>query len=106
MVGIAKKMQKALNTNNLDTFGKMLDENWFLKVKMADGITSEQINSWYSRAIRSGAIGGKLLGAGGGGFLLFYAPEDKHKKIIKALPELIYQKFSFEPQGSKIVFID
>lgn len=106
MVLLAGKMQNALNKNNLDAFGEMLHENWILKKQMAEGVSNPQIDKWYETALKNGAIGGKLLGAGGGGFLLFYAPEDKHKKIINALSDLIYQDFSFESQGSKIIFID
>ncbi len=106
MVTIAKEMKKALNKNNLNTFGEMLHENWVLKTQMVEGVSNQQIDIWYKTALKNGAIGGKLLGAGGGGFLLFYAPEDKHEKIIKSLPGLIYQEFAFEPQGSKIIFID
>ncbi len=106
MVGITKEMQKALNKNNLDSFGEMLHENWLLKMQMAEGISNSTIDKWYTIARKNGAIGGKLLGAGGGGFLLFYAPEEKHAKIINSLPELVYQELLFEQQGSKIIFID
>ena len=106
MVMLAEKMQTALNDNKLDTFGEMLHENWILKTQMADGVTNPKIDAWYNTALKNGAIGGKLLGAGGGGFLLFYAPEEKHAKIIDALSGLIYQEFTFEPQGSKIIFVD
>lgn len=106
MVMLAGKMKDALNNNNLDAFGEMLHENWILKKQMAEGVSSSRIDKWYETALKNGAIGGKLLGAGGGGFLLFYAPENKHKKIIDALSDLIYQDFSFDPQGSKIIFID
>lgn len=106
MVELAKKMYRELSGNNLDLFGKLLHENWMLKREMADGITNSQIDKWYKIARENGAIGGKILGAGGGGFLLFYASEDKHERIIHALPELLPLKFRFEPQGSKIIFID
>jgi D-glycero-alpha-D-manno-heptose-7-phosphate kinase len=106
MVKLAEKMQGALNKNNLDLFGEMLHENWLLKTQMTEGVTNPQIDKWYSIARQHGARGGKLLGAGGGGFLLFYAPESAHKKIRKALSDLTYQEFQFEPQGSKIIFID
>ena len=106
MVMLTGKMQSALNKNNLDVFGEMLHENWILKKQMAEGVSNPQIDGWYGTALKNGVIGGKLLGAGGGGFLLFYAPEDKHKKIIGALSDLMYQEFSFDSQGSKIIFID
>src|SRR5258708_1269917 len=106
MVTLADKMRKSLNRNNIDVFGEMLHENWLLKKQMTDGVSNTQIDTWYKTALKNGAVGGKLLGAGGGGFLLFYAPEEKHKKIIDSLPELIYREFTFEPQGSKIIFVD
>lgn len=106
MVDIAKEMRKAINKNNLNSFGEMLHENWTLKTQMAEGVSNPQIDKWYETARKNGAIGGKLLGAGGGGFLLFYVPEEKHKKVISSLQDLIYQKLAFEPQGSKIIFID
>lgn len=105
MVKIAQEMREALRNNNANSFGKQMHENWFLKRKMADGITNGQIDRWYSIALKHGAVGGKILGAGGGGFLLFYAPVEKHDKIVVALPELKLVDFKFEPQGSKIIFI-
>lgn len=106
MVSLAKKMRHTLRKDKLDTFGEMLHENWILKTQMADSVTNDKIDKWYTAARKNGAIGGKLLGAGGGGFLLFYAPEEKRAKIIDALSMLTYQEFALEPQGSKIVFVD
>lgn len=105
MVHLAKKMRTLVNENQHKSFGLLLEENWNIKKTMADGITSEKIEKWYMVARVHGAKGGKILGAGGGGFLLLYADEKDHKKIIKALPELNPVKFSFEPQGSKIIFV-
>ncbi len=105
MVKIAKDLKEELRNNNMRSFGKKLHENWFLKRKMAEGVTNNQIDKWYSTALKNGAIGGKILGAGGGGFLLFYAPLEKHAKIIAELPELTLVDFKLEPQGSKIIFI-
>jgi D-glycero-alpha-D-manno-heptose-7-phosphate kinase len=76
-----------------------------LKRSMAAGITSEQINAWYDSALAAGALGGKLLGAGGGGFLLFYAPTEKHTAIAAALPTLRRIPFRLEPRGSRIIFV-
>lgn len=106
MVRLAGDMRNALNENKLDRFGKILHENWILKKQMAKAISNPQIDKWYQTALKNGAIGGKLLGAGGGGFLLFYASEEKHKEIVSALSDLSNLQFSFEPQGSKIIFID
>jgi len=106
MVKIAKDLREAFRNNNINSFGKQLHKNWLLKRKMADGVTNDKIDKWYSTALKNGAVGGKILGAGGGGFLLFYAPLEKHDKIIAALPELKLVDFKFEPQGSKIIFIN
>lgn len=105
MAALAKEMRETLIKNKLDSFGELLHANWMLKREMASGVSNSQIDKWYTRARKNGAIGGKILGAGGGGFLLLYAPEEKHKKIIRALPELLPVDFKFEPQGSKIIFV-
>ncbi len=105
MVKLAQEMTLALQNNKLKNFGKLLDENWKLKKSLAKSISSNQINRWYDTAIKNGAEGGKLLGAGGGGFLLFYADQKKHASIIKSLPKLTPIEFSFENQGSKIIFV-
>ena len=105
MVDLAKKIKTNLEENKIDTFGKLLHQNWELKKKMSDDISSKQINTWYKKACDQGAIGGKLLGAGGGGFLLFYADTKSHDKIKQALSDLTHIPFSFEEQGSKIIFV-
>ena len=105
MVTIADEMRKSLRKNNLNSFGELLDENWRLKKQMADTISSPKIDGWYVVAKKNGAIGGKLLGAGGGGFFLFFAPHKYHRKIINALPVLRPTEMAFEPQGSKIIFV-
>ena len=76
-----------------------------MKKSLAQGISTLQIDDWYERAVKAGATGGKLLGAGGGGFLLFYAPKDTHSRLTKALPELRPFPFSFEKEGSRIIFV-
>ena len=72
---------------------------------MADGISTNKIDIWYKKARKAGAIGGKILGAGGGGFLLLYAEIKHHKKIKKVLSDLIPLEFRFESEGSKIIFV-
>lgn len=105
MVKLAEQMNASLHKNNLETFGELLDQNWLLKKEMATGITSHQIDKWYKTAKQNGALGGKILGAGGGGFLLLYAPEEKHSQIIKSLPGLQPVHFTFEQYGSRIIFV-
>ncbi len=84
----------------------MLHESWLLKKSLAAAISSERIDGLYERARERGAIGGKLLGAGGGGFLLLYAHPDRHPAIVSALAELLPTPFRLEPQGSKIIYVE
>jgi D-glycero-alpha-D-manno-heptose-7-phosphate kinase len=103
---LAAETREALQQGAVDCFGELLHQGWMEKQKLASSISNSQILSWYERARAHGAIGGKLLGAGGGGFLLLYAPVEQHAEIISALPELRPIAFRFEPQGSKIIFVE
>jgi D-glycero-alpha-D-manno-heptose-7-phosphate kinase len=105
MVQLAFAMRAALQRNHLDGFGEALHENWLLKKSMADNVSSDEIDTWYERARKAGALGGKLLGAGNGGFLMFYAPSERHKAITSALENLRKVEFGCEPEGSKIIFV-
>ncbi len=105
MVDLSHEMQKMLNSNSTKNFGQLLDENWLLKRKMAQGVSSRAIDRWYRISKKNGAEGGKILGAGGGGFLLFYAKRKYHDTIVRKLKDLSRTTFSFEPQGSKIIFV-
>lgn len=84
-------------------FGELLHESWLLKKRLADRVSTASIDDVYETARRAGAIGGKVLGAGGGGFLLFFAPPDKHEAIRRALDKLIHVPFNLENAGSRIV---
>ncbi len=97
---------KILNSGSgfLDDFGLLLDETWKLKKILSDGVSTEYIDEIYKVAKNAGAIGGKLLGAGGGGFILFYVPKEKQKIVKEKLNKLIYVPFSFEREGSRIVY--
>jgi len=106
MVRLATELRDALTRNDLESFGEILHVGWLEKRKMASSITNSAIDEWYERARKHGAIGGKILGAGGGGFLLLYAPPEKHEDITKALPELSLFPFRFEPQGTKIIYVE
>ncbi len=105
MVQLAYNLRDDLKKDNITTFGEILHTNWMYKKEMADGISNPAIDEWYDKARKNGATGGKLLGAGGGGFLLFYAPSEKHDAIKKALPTLRSIDFQFENRGSQIIFI-
>lgn len=104
MVKSVYDMKKIIESGDLDSFGPLLDKNWRIKTQMASGITSSQIDHWYSSAMKSGAEGGKILGAGNGGFLMFYAPVEKHQDIKKALKELKELPICFDKMGSEIVY--
>lgn len=91
---------------NLDDFGRLLDYSWKLKRGISNGISTSEIDEQYDRAIKAGALGGKLLGAGGGGFLLFYVPSEKQKNVRAALSNQLYVPFKFENEGTKIIFYE
>jgi D-glycero-alpha-D-manno-heptose-7-phosphate kinase len=103
MVLLVSDLRNCLYSGQLDDFGKILHENWILKQKLASQITNNQIDSIYEAGIRSGASGGKLLGAGGGGFMLFYCEKDKQRKLIENLKPLEKFNFTFEREGSKVI---
>ena len=90
--------------NHINTFGELLHDTWKIKRSLTDKITSPEIDTYYNRAIKAGAIGGKLCGAGGGGFLLLFVPPDKQHSVKKDLSELLYVPFKFEFKGTQLVF--
>ncbi|QWD14767.1 GHMP kinase [Polynucleobacter paneuropaeus] len=106
MVQLAHEMKVELEAGNLSCIGQMLDENWRLKTQLSSGISDSEIDSWYEVGMRSGACGGKLLGAGNGGYLLFIAPKDRHEAIKSALKGLKVTPFKLEFSGTKIAFAD
>ncbi len=106
MVGLAHQLLEALERNDLGGFGEIMHAGWLEKRKLTAHISNTQIDGWYQRARMAGAIGGKILGAGGGGFLLLYAPPEKHSDILRALPELRPVPFHFSPQGSKVIYVE
>lgn len=105
MVELARTLKVELQKNNVDAFGEIIHENWLLKKSLTRSVSNDVIDDWYVRARKAGATGGKLLGAGSGGFLMFYAPLERHEKISFELKELKQIEFAFEPQGSKIIFV-
>jgi len=103
LVDDAEKILTDKNTS-LDEFGKLLDYTWKLKRGISSGISTGSIDDQYDKAIKAGALGGKLLGAGGGGFLLFYVPKEKQDAVKKALEGQMYVLFNFENEGTKIIY--
>lgn len=90
-------------TKDLDDFGRLLDINWNLKRQTGDSVTTNAIDKLYIRGIEAGALGGKLLGAGGGGFLVFYVRPEKHESVKKAMNDLMYIPFEFENGGTRVI---
>ncbi len=90
----------------LSEFGRMLDHSWKLKRGISSKISTHSIDPLYERAIRAGALGGKLLGAGGGGFLLFYVEKEYQEAVRAALTDLLYVPFGFENTGTRVIFYD
>jgi D-glycero-alpha-D-manno-heptose-7-phosphate kinase len=94
---------EALNADDLPKFGRLLDESWKLKRTLSDTISTLHIDDLYTTAIRAGATGGKLLGAGGGGFVLIFAEPPAQENIRQALKNLLEVPFKFENEGSQII---
>ena len=89
---------------DLDEFGRLLDKTWKLKKQTGKDISKDSIDELYEKGIKSGALGGKLLGAGGGGFLLFYVNQDKQAAVRKALSNLMEVPFNFENGGTRVIY--
>lgn len=104
MCEIAREMKTSLERNDLSDFGRMLHKNWLLKKELAGEISGIDIDRLYDTALKHGAEGGKLLGAGGGGFLLFYCEKEKQKELEEALGLKRFD-FRFEHDGTSVVYI-
>jgi D-glycero-alpha-D-manno-heptose-7-phosphate kinase len=101
LVNVAKDL---INNNDHYSFGKLLDESWRIKKKLDKDITNSFLDDIYNQAKFNGAIGGKILGAGAGGFFLFYVPEHNKKYFIKKMSFLTHVPFAFENEGSQIIY--
>lgn len=101
---LARELREELQHNNIDAMGEILDEGWRLKRTLASGISNPVIDEYYEIAKKHGALGGKLLGAGGGGFLLFYVPK-KRQAEVRASLELTQMPMSFDRQGSAVIYV-
>lgn len=105
MLALVDEAQTILTDKNasLNEFGKLLDYTWKLKRGTGNKVSNNSIDDLYERGIKAGALGGKLLGAGGGGFLLFYVENDKQENVLKALDDLMHVPFQFESEGSTVI---
>lgn len=106
MVELSEELRDALSNNDLKEFGNILHQGWLYKQKLASKITNPVIDDYYKKAREAGATGGKILGSGGGGFLLVCCEEKNQNKVRQALSNLKETSFKFEPEGSKIVYVD
>jgi D-glycero-alpha-D-manno-heptose-7-phosphate kinase len=88
----------------LDDFGRLLHENWKLKCKQSKLVTNPLVDDIYQTAIEHGALGGKLLGAGGSGFMVFYVPLERKPHVIEALSDYLHVPFKFETEGSTLIY--
>lgn len=105
MMRLAEDLRDSLNKRLFRRFGEILHEGWTLKKKLADHISNPQFDEYYNIALEAGALGGKILGAGGGGFFLFYC-EPKYQKNLRKNLRLRELQFNFDAEGSRIMFMD
>ena len=104
MVSLVFSLKDCLYNQNLNDFGKILHENWILKQKLASQISNPDIEEIYKTGLTNGATGGKLLGAGGGGFMLFYCEKTKQQKLTESLKQCRKFEFAFERGGSNLIY--
>lgn len=105
MAALAEELRDSLRAEDLSRFGEVLHKGWLLKKTLASGISNQGIDRHYELALKNGAVGGKLLGAGGGGFLLLYCQENAQAAVRQALRDLREIRFSFDTEGTKIVYV-
>lgn len=104
MYQLVQEALNALNTTDFKTFGRLLHESWQIKRTLSEKVTTSYIDELYDKGMKAGALGGKLLGAGGGGFVLIFAEPDKKPAVRKALEGFLEIPFKFETLGSQIIF--
>lgn len=105
MLALVDEAEKVLTDGqgDLDEFGRLLDHTWRLKRRTGGAITTGSIDALYEKGLKAGALGGKLLGAGGGGFLVFYVDENRRESVREAFRDLLYVPFRFEEGGSRVI---
>ncbi len=100
------KVYKEINNRNIEIVGTELDKTWTIKKSLSNGISNENIDNMYDLAKKSGAVGGKVLGAGGGGFMLFYVNDQNKEKVRNSLKDYREIPFEVDNEGSRIIFVD
>lgn len=105
MLSLVDKAEQILTDQNtdLDNFGRLLDYTWKLKKQTGSAVSTNSIDALYEKGIQAGALGGKLLGAGGGGFLVFYVQPEYQEAVKEAMKELMYIPFRFEDGGTRVI---
>lgn len=106
MKSLVDDAEKVLINGDLDEFGRLLHHTWEYKRTLSSSISNEYIDTIYEKAVKNGALGGKLLGAGGGGFMLLYVPKENQERVISGFSDLKFVPFSFENSGTKILYED
>lgn len=106
MVSLVDDLKRCLEKGELNDFGKILHENWIIKQRLASSISNPEIDEIYNTGLKNGALGGKLLGAGGGGFMLFYCEKENQPRLIQALQKLRKFDFRFDQDGSKVIYYE
>ena len=104
MKDLVDEAEMALVQGQVDDFGRLLDVEWKLKREVNSKVSGPVVDGYYARAMEAGALGGKLLGAGGGGFLLLYVPKERQSQVRQALEELLEIPFRFETGGAKVLY--
>jgi D-glycero-alpha-D-manno-heptose-7-phosphate kinase len=104
LLGMTESLRSELSAGRIDTLGEMLHESWVIKQSLAKGISNEALGGVYQTARSAGALGGKILGAGGGGFFLFYVPEERQDAVEGALAGLRRIPFRFEGHGTRTLY--
>lgn len=106
LVDATEEALKSLQMNNVDAWGELLNRTWEIKKSFASGVSNLLIDDMYNKAMKNGATGGKILGAGGGGFMLLYVPLECQKDVKRALSQYRQIPFDIDVQGSRIIFAD
>tara|TARA_Y100001970_G_C14258493_1_gene877472 strand:- start:1010 stop:1975 length:966 start_codon:yes stop_codon:yes gene_type:complete len=106
LVSSVDELEEILISGSFDKIGNFLDKMWKIKKEMAEGISNDSIEKLYQKGINAGALGGKVSGAGGGGFILFYVPRNNQKAFEDKMYKNTFLDFNFESHGSKIIFVE